>query len=167
MNLHYEIDSELHSVNVESEGDSYRVTLGDRTYEVRAGRPEHGRLHLTIDGRRCRAYVAGDGNTRYIAVHGMAGRVYTLERVESRRKRRAGGGAPKGSLDAQMPGQIVAVLVDEGQTVEAGQPLVLIEAMKMELRVTAPAAGVVTTIHCREGDVVERGQRLVEVETNE
>lgn len=164
MKLQYEIDGELHTISVESDGGDYRITIGDCSYKVSAGRSEHGRLYLTINGRRCRAYVARDDDTRHVAIEG---RTATLERVERRRTRRAAAGAPNGSLEAQMPGQIVAVLVDEGQAVEAGQALVLMEAMKMELRVTAPAAGVVAAIHCIEGDVVERGQQLVEVETNE
>lgn len=163
MKLHYDIDGEAYTVDVDRADDGYRITVGDRSYDVVTTSPEHGRLRLTIDGARHHVHVAVDGDTRYVAVGGST---YVLERIEERRKRRAAAQPPRGSLEAQMPGQIVAVLVDEGQTVEAGQPLVLMEAMKMELRVTAPTDGVVTAVHCRKGDVVERGQRLVDVESS-
>jgi biotin carboxyl carrier protein len=56
------------------------------------------------------------------------------------------------------------VLVAEGDTVQRGQTLVILEAMKMEIRVAAPGDGQVRRLLVRQGDVVERGQRLVEIE---
>ncbi|NLH07386.1 MAG: acetyl-CoA carboxylase biotin carboxyl carrier protein subunit [Chloroflexi bacterium] len=64
-----------------------------------------------------------------------------------------------------MPGQVMAVYVKEGDEVQAGQPLLLLEAMKMEMRVAAPAAGVVRRLLVEPGQAVERGQQLVEVES--
>ncbi len=63
-----------------------------------------------------------------------------------------------------MPGQVRAVLVDAGADVKAGQTLVLLEAMKMELQVKAPHAGKVAAVLVTVGQAVERGQRLVDVE---
>lgn len=54
-------------VRVETEGELYRVTVGERTYTVEVQQPEHGRLNMKIDGRRVRAYVASDGLRRYVA----------------------------------------------------------------------------------------------------
>ncbi|MFZ2359017.1 MAG: acetyl-CoA carboxylase biotin carboxyl carrier protein subunit, partial [Anaerolineae bacterium] len=68
-----------------------------------------------------------------------------------------------GSLAAAMPGLVLDVLVAEGDEVSQGQPLVLLSAMKMELRIAAPAAGKVVKVHCQAGQVVERGQVLVEI----
>ena len=65
---------------------------------------------------------------------------------------------------AQMPGVVRQVFVSEGEAVEAGQALLLLEAMKMEIRVSAPAAGTVRRLMVRAGDTVERGQTLAEVE---
>jgi 3-methylcrotonyl-CoA carboxylase alpha subunit len=63
-----------------------------------------------------------------------------------------------------MDGRVVEVRVREGETVEAGETLVVLEAMKMELRITAPRAGRVRALHCRAGEVVERGRALVALE---
>jgi biotin carboxyl carrier protein len=63
-----------------------------------------------------------------------------------------------------MPGVVLEVLVGQGDYVERGQTLVLLEAMKMELRISAPCAGYVRRVHCTEGQVIERGQKLVEIE---
>jgi biotin carboxyl carrier protein len=66
-----------------------------------------------------------------------------------------------------MPGLILDVLVKDGDEVARGDTLVVLEAMKMELRITAPYVGRVRRIHCATGQVVERGQVLVEVEEGE
>jgi propionyl-CoA carboxylase alpha chain len=68
-----------------------------------------------------------------------------------------------GSLTASMPGSVVRVLVSDGDVVAAGQPVVVLEAMKMEHTVTAPAAGTVTTVAVEVGAQVETGSLLVVV----
>ncbi len=69
-----------------------------------------------------------------------------------------------GSLVAAMPGTVVAVQVSEGDTVDAGDTLVVLEAMKMELAVTSPTAGTVTAVPVSVGDTVTAGQVLAVVE---
>ena len=66
-------------------------------------------------------------------------------------------------MSAQMPGRVVAVLVEEGEAVAAGQGLVVLEAMKMENEIQAEAAGVVTKILVEAGQAVEGGDPLFEV----
>jgi propionyl-CoA carboxylase alpha chain len=66
-----------------------------------------------------------------------------------------------------MPGSVVRVLVGAGDTVEKGQPLVVLEAMKMEHTVSAPAAGSVTDVRVSAGQQVEAGSVLVVVEGTE
>lgn len=72
--------------------------------------------------------------------------------------------AQHGGLTAPMNGSIVRVLVEQGQAVEAGAALVVMEAMKMEHTIRALQAGIVTTIHAREGELTGEGTVLVEVE---
>lgn len=150
------------AVRVEPAEHGYTATVlrpdqPPQVYHVDARRPEHGRLTLCLGERRLRAYLAHDGSSRYVA---LAGESWRLEPPKPRgRKAEAGGG----SLAASMPGKVLDVLVTKGQPVESGTPLVILEAMKMELRVAAPAAGVVLQIYVRPGEVVDQGQRLVEV----
>jgi biotin carboxyl carrier protein len=63
-----------------------------------------------------------------------------------------------------MHGQVVKILVSEGDSVTHSQPLMLLEAMKMEIRITAPRDGRVARILCSAGQIVERGQTLIELE---
>ncbi len=72
-------------------------------------------------------------------------------------------GAGAGAVETGMPGRVVRVLVAEGDTVEAGDGLVILEAMKMENEVRAPKAGVVARVAVEEGVAVEAGALLVEI----
>lgn len=74
-------------------------------------------------------------------------------------------GARAGSqVKAPMPGRVVRILVSVGQTVERGQPIVIVEAMKMENEMHAPASGTIKAIHAQQGAAVDAGQLLVELD---
>lgn len=73
----------------------------------------------------------------------------------------AGPGAGGGLLTAPMPGKVVKVLVREGEKVEEGQSLLILEAMKMQNEFKSPAAGVVAKLHIAEGGTVETAQSLI------
>lgn len=122
-------------------------------------RAEGPRFDLELEGgRRVRAYVVSAKERVFVHVDGVA---YALPRVATGGARRSGGrAAAEPGLEAPMPGQVRALLVAEGDDVAEGDTLVVLEAMKMELRVRAPHAGKVTKLACAVGDVVERGQVL-------
>jgi acetyl/propionyl-CoA carboxylase alpha subunit len=114
---------------------------------------------LTVDGvlRRCRVAVGADavdvdsalGSSSYVVVP-------RFPETDS--------DVTAGSLVAPMPGSVVRVLIESGATVEVGQSLVVLEAMKMEHTVAAPVAGVVTDVRVQAGQQVEAGTVLVVVE---
>ncbi|HPW54467.1 MAG: biotin/lipoyl-binding protein [Thermoanaerobaculaceae bacterium] len=83
--------------------------------------------------------------------------------VPSAVARPAAPAAGGGGITAPMPGLIVAVKAKEGETVQAGQTLLVMEAMKMENAITAAYAGIVARIYVREGDSVGEGDLLVDV----
>lgn len=68
-----------------------------------------------------------------------------------------------GRVKAPIPGLITRVMVDQGDRVEAGQPLLVLEAMKMENEITAPRAGVVNTLNVSPGRSVNLGETLVDI----
>ncbi len=134
-----------------------RALLDDREVMVRA-QPLDGGWLLEIEGQQARVYCAARGGERFVAVQGE---VYTLTAAETRRRV---GGHGAGDLTAQMPGQVRELLICAGDSVTRGQTLLLLEAMKMEIRVTAPADGRVKRVLVQAGSIVDRGQRLVEME---
>ncbi len=161
MEFTYQTNDQTINVQVQATPTGYAVTVNGRVYAVTAeraaGRPWE--LALTLDGARHLAWVAADGPRRWVALEGHAPVVLSVPQAETS-ARRAGAGRAN-SLEAQMPGVVRRVLVAAGDAVERGQALVMLEAMKMEIRVSAPRAGVVGEVGVVEGQAVVRGQVLV------
>jgi acetyl/propionyl-CoA carboxylase alpha subunit len=103
--------------------------------------------------------VEADGHHWWVQVGGASHRLAWRSPLPEPEQRRGW----SGSLVAPMPGQIVAVLVAEGQAVHAGQPLVTLEAMKMEHTIRAPHDGVVAAVHFRAGEQVAATAVLLDV----
>jgi len=91
-----------------------------------------------------------------------AGRAWSFERVSERKSRAAEGGS--GAVTAPLTGRIVDVAVREGEAVQAGQRLLVLEAMKMEHTLTAPVAGVVAEVLAQAGGQASKGALLLRIE---
>jgi acetyl/propionyl-CoA carboxylase alpha subunit len=138
-----------------------RVTINGEPVEVDATNISDSAVSLTSDGVTFRHLVSIDGNRVY--VDGPMGS-WSLTVVERFPLPDDAGLA--GSLVAPMPGSILRVLVTVGELVSPGQPLVVLEAMKMEHQVVAPAAGTVTRVLVESGTQVVTAQPLLIVEGN-
>jgi 3-methylcrotonyl-CoA carboxylase alpha subunit len=95
------------------------------------------------------------------------GRQAFVELVDPLAQAGAGAGKGDGAIRAPMNGRLVAVAVEDGETVEAGQRLAVVEAMKMEHALVAPYAGVVRDLDANVGDQVEMGERIMRVEAEQ
>ena len=163
MQIIYDRDGQQLPVTLTQNADgSYTAAVADRTYTVHATQAADGRWMLDFGTRRAQVYVASDGVRRFAQV--MGGDSFALRVAEPKSRRRGGGAGAEGKLSAQMPGQVVDVLVNIGDEVKAGQALVVLEAMKMEIRVTAPKDGTVREVYVKKGDVVEREQQLARLD---
>ena len=120
----------------------YRVTVRDRVFDLPAG------------SLRRAAFLRQAGE---ITVQ-VGGREYRL--YDARQRHRAPTSAP-GDLHAPMAGRIIRVLAKAGDSVRAGDTLLILEAMKMEQQITTPHDGTVSNLLCEEGDQVAAGQELV------
>jgi 3-methylcrotonyl-CoA carboxylase alpha subunit len=94
----------------------------------------------------------------------VAGQTIMLARSSGARQGGRGHHQAAGALTAPMPGQVRALNVSEGEPVTKGQTLLVLEAMKMEIRVQAPQDGVVKTLFVKPGQTVEREQLLIEID---
>jgi acetyl-CoA/propionyl-CoA carboxylase biotin carboxyl carrier protein len=132
------------------------VSRAGRAWQAEVRALADGRYAVELDGIERRYAVAGgDDGSLWVGRDGF--------QLEARPARsRSGGAAPAGgSLEAPMPGTVLQVRVGEGQRVAAGEVLLVLESMKMELQVTAPRAGIVSGLSLAPGDRVERGQPLL------
>jgi len=113
-------------------------------------------LVLKLGDAICRARVVNAGDSTYVNIAGEDFRFDLVPRFASGERK-----VDTGTCQAPMPGKVIAVRVVPGQVVEANQPLVVLEAMKMEHTLEAPAAGTVAEVLVQPGDVVQGGQDLV------
>jgi biotin carboxyl carrier protein len=175
-------------VTVAQRGTRYFVEWGGRTrvVEIRQGREglevlvdgephpadvtavEDGDLlNLLVDGRSVTYAARFEDGAALLSFHDRDVRV-PIEDERGRMARLAMAGGRKGDGGAEvksvMPGVVKEVLVAADQAVESGQPLLILEAMKMENEIRAPRAGVVGTVHVAAGQAVEKGARLVSLQ---
>ena len=149
------------TLDITPTGKSHRVTLGDRIVNVEVLQSKDGKLDMLIDGERVTAHVSSDNARRWVTVNG---RTFVLTRQSGSRNSGGGHQHAAGELTAPMPGQVRAVNVSEGEAVVKGQTLMVLEAMKMEIRIQAPMDGVVKSLAVKQGQTVEREQALITVE---
>jgi biotin carboxyl carrier protein len=151
------------TVEYTQRGDEYEAVINGRSLHARLLSVQDGILTLLVDGKPLRVHVVSDGPRTLVAV---AGHVYEFTRAQEKRlrtrQREAGRLDPE--VRSPMPGKILQVLVIEGATVETGQALVLLEAMKMENTLSAEDTARVKKVYVAPGELVELGQLLVELE---
>lgn len=145
--------------NLQVLGDIVQIEGERLKIEYLHGEP--GDWKLEIDGQPVRVRWAKRG--RHIWLH-MAGRSFHFEKAAGGRGSGAAGGNADRILRAPMPGQVREVYVEAGEAVEEGQELLLLEAMKMEIRVQAPRAAQVAAVNVGAGDTVDKDQVLVELD---
>jgi len=161
--LTFDRGTESFSIDLIPTGKSYRVSIDDDAVDAEVLWAVDGRLELLVDGRRVVAYVSSDKAQRWVTINGQT---YVFTKTSGSRKNRPGHAHTKGELTAPMPGQVRAVNVSEGATVSKGQTLLLLEAMKMEIRIQATQDGVVRKLFVQQGQTVERDQILMEIAEN-
>ena len=165
------------------------ATLGDREVEVEVVERRNGHWVLRIDGREVAVDTVKlgpdtyslllDGRSILVDIATESGRdvvrTGTVEQpatiIDARRKRlsavaKRGPDVAKvgGAILAPIAGKVVKMLVAIGDPVQVGEPVAVLEAMKMENEIKAERSGVVTTVHVKAGDSLETRQKLVTVE---
>ncbi|EPS1225270.1 acetyl/propionyl/methylcrotonyl-CoA carboxylase subunit alpha [Burkholderia cenocepacia] len=147
------------TVTYEDDGAGARIAIGDAAAQpfawTRGATPLD--FDVTLGDVRSSGRVYADGDTFHVFTQGAA------ETFEWRNLLAHAGDAEQGGgrLTAPMPGKVIAVLVEPGQKVEAGTPLIVMEAMKMEHTIGAPSAGVVAEVLYGVGDQVADGAQLL------
>lgn len=167
MEQEYLYNNENYSVNVEKKDDLFRITINDKTYSVHAKPLSDHLLSLMIDDRSVLVHTAENDGERIICIHGVN---YTLQdpsALEDQAGGAGGGGGGGGVVSTPMPGKIVDVHVKEGDVVEPGQVLVVVESMKMQNDMVSEVKGTVKKVHFTLGDQASFGDALIEIEVDE
>lgn len=153
MRLRIGIGGRERDVSVEGEAPEFRVTVDGRTVPVRVA-VDGTTATAEVEGRRMRIEFGGgvriDGISRSVEVAWLPGDA-----------------GPEGpdlvDVRPPMPGRIVKVLAKQGEAIRRGNPLVVLEAMKMQNEIPAPAGGIVREVLVKEGDAVTAQDVLVRI----
>jgi len=150
----------LVDVHVRYRRDHWEITLAGQSTAARGKKLDGDRFAVELDDRRLIASVIAVDDKRTVFLQGST---WTLLRDDPLHRVDAGD-SHGGGLTAPMPGKVVALLAQPGQKVEKGTPLLILEAMKMEHTITAPAAGTLKAFCYAAGEQVSDGAALVEFE---
>ena len=158
------VGDETHAVEIEQlEDGRFRVLIDGRERIVDSRQTGPATFSLLIEHATADVSVSSRGDDYVVALGGRTHRLKLLDERAMRRRARHGAAAGGKEVRAAMPGKVVAVLVQAGATIERGQGLLVIEAMKMENEIGAPRAGTVTEVLVRPGQAVESGELLVRI----
>jgi biotin carboxyl carrier protein len=164
MNLTARKGDAVHEVRIERQAGQFLVVVDGVEHLVDAHKLDADFYSILIGTRSYEVSVEAAG-TKYFVRHGSAEQVVHLTDPsrEGRDELRRAGEGPE-VITAIMPGKVVRVMVSEGDTIEPGHGLVVLEAMKMENEITAPRGGRVARVAVKPGQTVESGAELVVVE---
>lgn len=159
------IGEQTYRVELERAESGWKCKLNGREFPVDVVSSEDGVLSLLLNGKSYEIKQEVAGTETKVAV-GQERFSVAVRDPRSFRSRQRVGDAAQGvkKITAPMPGKVVRILATEGTAVEAGQSVIVIEAMKMQNELKAPKSGVVKKINVSEGAAVEAGQALAEVE---
>ncbi len=162
MRYAFDLDGRRFHVVLEEHAEGPRFLVDGTAFEPKVERLGKGRYRVSVEGEPFEFHVQNGA-----VVQGVHPLDLEVRRAKPELVRRAGAGKRgDGRIKPPMPGKIVEVRVKDGDPVEVGDILVVLEAMKMQNDIKSPVAGVVSRVHVRDGANVEASTVLVEVEAN-
>ena len=153
------------TVEIREVGDAYEVTIDGVVHLVDSRRVGGTAVRsLLIAGRSYEANTVQDGDRCDVYLNGDLYPLEVFDELWARARTGKGDGGSRGeTIQAPIPGAVVKLLVAPGETVAAGQPVAVLEAMKMQNELTATWGGVVTAVKAAVGDTVAAGAPLIEL----
>jgi acetyl/propionyl-CoA carboxylase alpha subunit len=164
MNRVISLDGENFEYSLSGEGSSKLVNLGGREYKVEMISLPDGRRLCLVDGITVEWSCAGNNSHCFI---NRGNNIFYLDAHDPERRKRTSSGSGAGDreeIKAPMPGQVLKILVEQGDEVSEGQGIVVLEAMKMENELRTSVDGVVTRLDAVVGTKVNIGHVIAIVE---
>ena len=168
MKLQAQIDDEIHEVEITKENGSLFARVDGRQYALEGSEPEPGVYLFKHEGRVYEATVSSPkmaGGSTHVRV---GSNEFDVRLIDPKRLRSVGAGNDHedglAEIKTAMPGKVVRVLVEPGAQVEAGDGVIVVEAMKMQNELKAPKSGTIKEVRVTEGAAVASGDILVTVE---
>lgn len=144
--------------------DRLTVSTEARTLDVYHAAISDHYLYLEVDGVGVNAFVCGENGEKTIIIRGVPYIVQDADLIEQKTKRKRDRENIPQDITPPMPSVVVRILVNEGDSVQKGDAVIVLTAMKMETTLTAPFPGKVAKIHVSTGEKVMPGKILVDIE---
>ncbi|MDB5563897.1 MAG: Carbamoyl-phosphate synthase chain, ATP-binding protein [Tardiphaga sp.] len=152
-----------HKVTLQYGSGPAKLLIGHREFAFTSSPGEDGHFDLTLDGSRSRIVAVIEGHELYLRTRNGRFDIHWVDPFGGDDEEQVG----EDKIMAPLPGTVVALLAEEGATLEKGAAILTLEVMKMEQTLRAPFAGVLKSIKCKVGDIVQEGVELAEVEPTE
>jgi 3-methylcrotonyl-CoA carboxylase alpha subunit len=152
--------AETQTVTLSYGNGASTLTVADRTLSAEYARGADGGLDLVLDGLKTHVVAVVDGHELYVRTRNGRFDLHWVDPFGGDDEEQSG----EDKIVAPLPGTVVALLAEEGATLEKGAAILTLEVMKMEQTLRAPFAGVLKAIRCKVGDIVQEGVELAEVE---
>jgi biotin carboxyl carrier protein len=167
MKLKAQIGDALSDLDIRKDGDQVFARVDDREYTLEASEVEPGVYLLKNNGRIYEAHVSGidAGGNAKVTVRGQTFHVaiFDPKRLRSSQSDHSHGDG-RAEIKTAMPGKVVRIMAEVGQTVEKGVAVIVVEAMKMQNEMRSPKDGVIKEIRTSDGATVNAGEVLVVIE---
>ena len=159
------IDEKTYRVELTRTADSWQCRLDGLPVELDCSPAQPGAFSLLIEGRsyEVRQETSGGETSIMVGPRRVGVTVRDPRSLRSRRRVDAGGHGVR-KITAPMPGKVVRILASTGAEIEAGQSVLVIEAMKMQNELKSPKKGTIRKLAVTEGAAVDAGQTLAEIE---
>lgn len=155
------------TMDIRADNSGGILALSGKKYQVKFSRLDDHSWHIECGGNCCQAYVLKKNDYTHISVNGQVYVIGDPGKKKPSRSRTGGPGKGADVVTPPTPAAVERILVQTGQAVEEGQSLIVVSAMKMEMTLAAPYAGMVARVNSKEGDQVAPGDILVEITANE
>ncbi|NIT12709.1 MAG: hypothetical protein GTN99_00210 [Candidatus Dadabacteria bacterium] len=158
MTYSFKHNNQLYKLSFEDEGSNLVVELEDSKKQVEFKKLDDYLYSIIINGKSHNLAVMKKGKEIQVF---FQGNLYNFEAVSELEQVRGGGGGGANQISSPMPSRVVKLLKKEGEEVQDGEGVIVVEAMKMESELKAPLTGKIKEIKVSEGETVEGGTVLV------
>ncbi len=163
MNFSFWLEQKEYKLSLEEKGKNHlRVSVNEQPFEVSVEFVSRNELLLKINGRVYNVVVNSNSLSHSVYVNGRLFKVEKRSALEILKGEKAR--TKKREVKISMPGRVVQVIAREGQEVQEGEAILVLEAMKMQNEIKSPQAGKIRQIRVQAGDYVEAGAILFAVE---
>lgn len=163
-----ETDGNKYEIDIVRDGERVVASIDGRQYELEGSEPEPGVFLFKKDGQIFEASVSRKAKSDDTNLVRVKAGVHEVRIIDPKRLRGTAGNdsdaSGKAEIKTAMPGKVVRILVAEGDTVQKGDGVIVVEAMKMQNEMKSPKDGVIAAIKAAEGDTVGAGDVLAVIE---